>query len=603
MADTSVTYVGDGATLAFNVPFEYIAQAYVVVEINSVIRDTPADYYWSSPTQITFTIAPSLNDGILFRRVTPGDTRLVDFQNGAVLTEQDLDLAIDQIFHLSQEAKENYADLLYAEMVRIGTALGITSTDPETWLASAVDTMLATPAADELQQGLADIATNGEGLLDHTDILQLLGDANAGRTAFTIDEVTTLVDGGATTMAAKFSALVAADGDALAAVAVEAQARIDADDVTASLIALIGAENVGQSAFIINSATVKIDSDSGQTLGAVLANYSIVLDVNGYMSGFELLNDGTTASFKISADDFLIIDPAGGPAQAGEAVFRIVGGVTYIKEAHIQELTVDKLIDGSITADMDLTTGNLTISSTGFINAGQTDYDTGDGFFLGRSGGATVFSIGKAAGQKLTWDGTDLVITGFLDATGIVGGNSKDDPFQIQVDGTELANIAQTNHSQVVGSGTTGIGTAFSGTTVVYSGTSELVFWAPEDAASAGNPRYRLAHREQPIRFNLTGDMGSFSNTDFVITLEYRYNETGGWTTATTYYSYCRGGSQVGFNRSVEYHPKSTTYNTIAFRIGVKQNASTSAYYKYFALETFHTNLGKNSGSSGGALL
>ena len=56
--------------------------------------------------------------------------------------------------------------------------------------------------------------------------------------------------------------------------------------------------------------------------------------------------------------------------------------------------------------------GNIILSTTNYIKGGQTDYDTGVGFFLGYSGGAYKFSLGDSAGTKMTWDGMNLNVTG-----------------------------------------------------------------------------------------------------------------------------------------------------------------------------------------------
>ncbi|MGP1675936.1 MAG: hypothetical protein ACTS6J_02105 [Burkholderiales bacterium] len=58
------------------------------------------------------------------------------------------------------------------------------------------------------------------------------------------------------------------------------------------------------------------------------------------------------------------------------------------------------------------------------FQGGQTDYDTGVGFFLGRSGGAYKLSIGDPAGAKLTWTAAaGLVVVGTVTATaGAIGG-------------------------------------------------------------------------------------------------------------------------------------------------------------------------------------
>jgi len=54
---------------------------------------------------------------------------------------------------------------------------------------------------------------------------------------------------------------------------------------------------------------------------------------------------------------------------------------------------------------------------------GQVSYDSGVGFWLGLDDGTPKLSIGNSAGNKMTWDGTTLSVTGTLTATaGVIGG-------------------------------------------------------------------------------------------------------------------------------------------------------------------------------------
>lgn len=61
----------------------------------------------------------------------------------------------------------------------------------------------------------------------------------------------------------------------------------------------------------------------------------------------------------------------------------------------------------------------ILVDGTAYFNAsirgGQTDYNTGTGYFLGLSGGDYKFSIGSAAGNYMTWDGTYLKLKGSFD--------------------------------------------------------------------------------------------------------------------------------------------------------------------------------------------
>lgn len=58
--------------------------------------------------------------------------------------------------------------------------------------------------------------------------------------------------------------------------------------------------------------------------------------------------------------------------------------------------------------------GNITVGSDNYIKGGQTDFATGDGFFLGYNAGDYKMSIGDA-NNYVTWDGTYLRMKGSFD--------------------------------------------------------------------------------------------------------------------------------------------------------------------------------------------
>jgi hypothetical protein len=70
-----------------------------------------------------------------------------------------------------------------------------------------------------------------------------------------------------------------------------------------------------------------------------------------------------------------------------------------------------------------VSTGSTVIATGGNIKSGQAAYDSGTGFWLGNDAGVPKFSIGDSAGDKMTWDGSALSVTGNLTATtGTIGG-------------------------------------------------------------------------------------------------------------------------------------------------------------------------------------
>jgi len=73
----------------------------------------------------------------------------------------------------------------------------------------------------------------------------------------------------------------------------------------------------------------------------------------------------------------------------------------------------------AINSGATVTSGGITFSAGGNIKGGQTDYNTGTGWFLGYSGGAYKFSIGDSASNYLRWTGSALELNATISAGGI----------------------------------------------------------------------------------------------------------------------------------------------------------------------------------------
>ena len=181
----------------------------------------------------------------------------------------------------------------------------------------------------------------------------LLGSTSADGSAFIVDLDTAKVSE-TESLADRFSQITAdytaADGVISAAVTAEETARANGDSALASTLALLGAENGGATAFILDTSTVKIDSDGGDTFATRLsaltaaddansasistiqsvtipaiqtdvsdlesfqataeAEYGVTLDVNGNVAGFKLIANGSgSSSFVVAAEKFAIADP------------------------------------------------------------------------------------------------------------------------------------------------------------------------------------------------------------------------------------------------------------------------------------------------------
>ena len=76
--------------------------------------------------------------------------------------------------------------------------------------------------------------------------------------------------------------------------------------------------------------------------------------------------------------------------------------------------------DGSaLTVKGSIFTGDVQVDTGGNVRGGQTAYNTGTGFFLGYSSGAYKFSIGNPSGNRLTWDGSSLTVVGTINGIGM----------------------------------------------------------------------------------------------------------------------------------------------------------------------------------------
>jgi hypothetical protein len=97
-----VTYTGNGSTTGYAIPFEYIASSHVKAFIDNVATTA----FTIAGSTLTFTTAPANSAVIRIERQTPTDARLVDFTDGSVLTEADLDQSADQNFFIAQETSD-----------------------------------------------------------------------------------------------------------------------------------------------------------------------------------------------------------------------------------------------------------------------------------------------------------------------------------------------------------------------------------------------------------------------------------------------------------------------------------------------------------------
>ena len=106
---SSVLYTADGNTNQFDITFSYIDSTHIKVFVDN-IEDTNFTFINTSRIQTSST--PANTKVVKIERQTPTSARLVDFQDGSVLTETDLDKSANQNFFIVQENADDIADKL-----------------------------------------------------------------------------------------------------------------------------------------------------------------------------------------------------------------------------------------------------------------------------------------------------------------------------------------------------------------------------------------------------------------------------------------------------------------------------------------------------------
>ena len=256
MANSFVRYTGNGSTDAYAVPFSYRAQADVSVTIDGVATSA---YTWNGAgTVITFTSPPADTTNIEIRRTTSQAARLVDYADGSVLKENDLDTDSFQGFYMGQEAIDDANDRILldaadfqwdAQSKRIKNVADPTAAQDaatknyleSTWLSTADKANITTLAGIS---GLSTLAANSANV---TTVATAIANVNivAGISA----NVTTVagISANVTTVAGIDSDVTAVAGDATDIGAVAAKAteigRLGTADAVADL-ALLGTSAV-----------------------------------------------------------------------------------------------------------------------------------------------------------------------------------------------------------------------------------------------------------------------------------------------------------------------------------------------------------------------
>ena len=110
MAYSYQEFIGDGVTQTYTIPFSYVKRS----EVNVFVGGTQTSAFeFLTDATINITAAPASGAVVRISRTTDLETRAVDFVAGAVLSEEDLDTAVIQVFNGAQEAVDKSNEALF----------------------------------------------------------------------------------------------------------------------------------------------------------------------------------------------------------------------------------------------------------------------------------------------------------------------------------------------------------------------------------------------------------------------------------------------------------------------------------------------------------
>lgn len=113
MANSYISYSGNGSTSTFSVTFPYLAKTHVHAYVDGV-EDTGIT--WVTTSSISLSSVPATGAQVLIKRSTPSSP-LVDFVDGSNLTETMLDLANLQALYIGEEAVDRANDSMLFDSV------------------------------------------------------------------------------------------------------------------------------------------------------------------------------------------------------------------------------------------------------------------------------------------------------------------------------------------------------------------------------------------------------------------------------------------------------------------------------------------------------
>ncbi len=172
-ASSLTTHTGNGSTTAFAISFSFLSDSEIDVTVAGVTK-TITTHYTISGSTLTFTggNTPANGAAIRFQRDTDISAKKVDFQDGSVLTEIDLDNNSDQVLFAQQEITDKLAT------IEEGATGDQTNAEIRTAVEAATDSNVFTDADHSKLNAIESSATADQTASEIRTLVESASDSN-----------------------------------------------------------------------------------------------------------------------------------------------------------------------------------------------------------------------------------------------------------------------------------------------------------------------------------------------------------------------------------------------------------------------------------------
>jgi hypothetical protein len=326
----------------FTVPFPFLSPDDVGAATNGVV----VEYEWLTASQLRI-ITPMVDGSLLtISRRTPIQDPAVVFQNGAVLTSEDLNTAALQLLYKQQEIVSLYEGSLLAARVRIATGGAFIETDPAAVADALATLILENEVLDRFRAALADIELNAAGLiasaLGRFDLsieqLRTKTAADILQSEFVLETLERLK---LTVDLEVVKTFLAPSGPLDARILSLAASVVAEDTATAETLDLIGARTLDSTAFILDVNKVLVSPS--ESIGTRFT----ALDVRSAESRALITAE---TSVRITEDAALSLRVQSNEAALGEAAGRLLSEETTRAEEDLALSSRMTLAEASVSS-------------------------------------------------------------------------------------------------------------------------------------------------------------------------------------------------------------------------------------------------------------